>query len=87
MQISPEYLYPLTDYLQARELRRQGKTEVAAQALERAFGSNEPNSFLRQNLDKALDESKPAGSVVLDGIYGEMKWIQRQTAKPRKSPA
>jgi len=79
-----EYLHPLLDYLKAKEFHRQGETDEATKALERAFGSEEPNPFLRQNLDIALDESRPAGSVVLDGIYGEMKWIQRKTATPRK---
>ena len=80
-----EYLHPLLEYLKARELHHRGETDEAVRALERAFGSEEPNPFLRQNLDIALDESKPASSVVLDGIYGEMKWIQRKTAMPRKS--
>jgi hypothetical protein len=85
MEQQPEYLRPLSLYLRARELHREGETGEAAKALERAFGSEEANPFLRQNLDIALDESRPAGSVVLDGIYGEMKWIQRQIATPRKS--
>jgi len=82
--MEPEYLHPLLEYLKARELHRQGETDEAAKALERAFDSEEPNPFLRQNLDIALDEKRPAGGVVLDGIYGEMKWIQRKTATPRK---
>ena len=85
MEQQPEYLRPLSLYLRARELRRKGEKEEAAKAVEQAFGSEEANPFLRQNLDIALDESKPTGSVVLDGIYGEMKWIQRQTATPKKS--
>ena len=80
-----EYLHPLLEYLKAKEFHRQGETDEATKALGRAFGSEEANPFLRQNLNIALDESKPAGSVVLDGIYGEMKWIQRKTATPRKS--
>ena len=80
-----KYLYPLTEYLKARELTRQGINEGAAQAIEHAFSSDEPNAFIRNNLDTALDESKPAGTVLLDGIYAEMKWIQRKTATPRKS--
>ena len=83
--MEPEYLHPLLDYLKAKEFHRQGETDEATKALERAFGNEDPNPFLRQNLDIALDESKAAGNVVLDGIYGEMKWIQRQTATPRKS--
>ena len=83
--MEPGYLHPLLEYLKAKEFHRQGETGEAAKALERAFGSGEPNPFLRQNLGVALDESRPAGSVVLDGIYGEMKWIQRQTAIPGKS--
>jgi hypothetical protein len=83
--MEPEYLHPLLDYLKAKEFHRQGETDEATKALERAFGSEDPNPFLRQNLDIALDKSKTAGNVVLDGIYGEMKWIQRQTATPRKS--
>jgi len=82
--MEPEYLHPLLEYLKAKEFHRQGETDEATKALERAFGSEDSNPFLRQNLDIALDESRPAGSVVLDGIYGEMKWIQRQTATPRK---
>ena len=83
--MEPEYLHPLLDYLKAKEFHRQGETDEATKALERAFGNEDPNPFLHQNLDIAFDESKAAGSVVLDGIYGEMKWIQRQTATPRKS--
>ena len=83
--MEPEYLHPLLEYLKAKEFHRQGETDEATKALERAFGGGEPNPFLRQNLAIALDESKAAGNVVLDGIYGEMKWIQRQTATPRKS--
>ena len=79
-----KYLQPLTDYITARERFRQGEREEAARAIERAFGSEEPNPFLRRNLDIALDVSCPAGIVVLDGIYGEMKWIQRKTAIPRR---
>lgn len=84
MEQTPEYLHPLTEYLRARELLRQGETVAAAEAIEQAFGSEEPSSFLRQNVDTALDEKSPAGNVLIDGIYGEMKWIQRQTAAPRK---
>ena len=80
----PEYLHPLADYISARERFQQGEMEEAAKAIERAFGSEEANPFLRRNVDIALDESCPAGVVVLDGIYGEMKWIQRKTATPRK---
>ena len=83
--MEPEYLHPILEYLKAKDFHRQGATGEAAKALERAFGSGEPNPFLRQNLGVALDESGPAGSAVLDGIYGEMKWIQRQTATPGKS--
>ena len=83
--MEPEYLHPLLEYLKSKEFHRQGETDEATKALERAFDSEDPNPFLRQNLDIVLDESKPAGSIVLDGIYGEMKWIQRQTATPRKS--
>jgi hypothetical protein len=82
--MEPEYLHPLLEYLKAKEFHRQGETDEATKALERAFGSEDPNPFLRQNLDIALDEERPAGNVVLDGIYGEMKWIQRQIATPRK---
>ena len=83
--MEPEYLHPLLEYLKARELHHRGETDEAARALERAFDSEEPNPFLRQNIDIALDEKRPAGGVVLDGIYGEMKWIQLKTATPRKS--
>jgi len=83
--MEPEYLHPLLEYLKAKEFHRRGETDEATKALERAFDSEDPNPFLRQNLDIVLDESRPAGSIVLDGIYGEMKWIQRQTATPRKS--
>jgi hypothetical protein len=80
-----DYLKPLENYLKARDLQRQGMPELAAGCLEKAFGSIEPNGFLRRNLDRALDETKAAGSLVLEGIFGEMKWMQRQTVKPRKS--
>ena len=81
---APEYLRPLSEYLRARELYRQGEPVAAAEAIERAFGSEETNGFLRRNLDAALDETSPAGKVVLDGIYGETKWRQRKTASPRR---
>lgn len=83
-EVIAEYLQPLADYLKAREHFQQGKREEAARAIEQAFRSEESNPFLRRNLDIALDVSHPAGIVVLDGIYGEMKWIQRKTATPRK---
>jgi len=83
-EVKPEYLQPLADYLRAREHFRQGEKEESARAIEQAFGSEGPNPFLRRNLDIALDVTHPAGIVVLDGIYGEMKWIQRKTATPRK---
>ena len=84
MEQAPEYLRPLAEYLRARELFRQGEAVAGAEAVERAFGSEHPNLFLRGNLDIALDEKSPAGSVLLDGIYGEMKWVQRKTAMPRR---
>jgi|GEM_PF-2633397 len=80
----PEYLRPLNQYLRARELLQQGELPAAAKTLEQAFGSEEPNLFLRHNLEVALNEASPAGQAVLDGIYGEMKWVQRKTAIPRK---
>lgn len=80
------YLGPLRQYLKARDLLREGDEAAAAQALESSFGAEEPNPFLRRNLEQALDEKEPAGLVVLDGIYGEMKWNQRRTAVPRTSP-
>ena len=83
-EVKPEYLQPLADYLRARERFQQGEMEEAAEAIERAFGGEEANPFLRRNLDIALDVTHPAGVVVLDGIYGEMKWIQRKTATPKK---
>jgi len=83
-EVKAEYLQPLAEYIKAREHFQQGEREEAARAIEQAFGSEEPNPFLRRNLDIALDVSRPAGMVVLDGIYGEMKWIQRKTATPRK---
>lgn len=64
---------------------RRGQAEESAGALEGIFGAQQPNPFLRQNLAMALDERTAGGSVLLDGIYGEMKWIQRQSAEPRKS--
>ena len=79
-----EYLQPLNLYLEARERYRQGSTESAAEALEKAFGSQSPNDFLRRNLDAILDETTQTGQILLDGIYGEMKCIQRETAEPRK---
>ena len=82
--MKPEYLQPLADYLRARERFQQGEKAESARAIEQAFGSEGPNPFLRRNLDIALDVTHPAGIVVLDGIYGEMKWIQRKTATPRK---
>jgi hypothetical protein len=81
----PAYLGPLQGYLKARDLLREGEEVAAAEALEGAFGAEEPNSFLRRNLEIALDEKEPAGLVVIDGIYGEMKWRQRRSAKPRRS--
>ena len=77
-------MQPLADYLRARERFQRGEKAESARAIEQAFGSEEPNPFLRRNLDIALDVTHPAGVVVLDGIYGEMKWIQRKTATPRK---
>lgn len=80
----PEYLHPLVEYLRAREHFHHGEKEEAARAIEQAFGNEAANPFLRRNLDIALDESSPAGVVMLDGIYGEMKWAQRKKATPRK---
>lgn len=83
-EVKPDYLHPLADYIRARECFQHGEKEEAARAIERAFGSEESNPFLRRNLDIALDVTHPAGMVVLDGIYGEMKWIQRKTPISRK---
>jgi len=83
-EVKAEYLQPLAEYIKARERFQRGEKEESARAIEQAFGSEGPNPFLRRNLDIALDVTHPAGIVVLDGIYGETKWIQRKTATPRK---
>lgn len=83
MEQSTQYLQPLIGYLQAKDHLRQGEPVAAAEAIEQVFGSDS-NAFLRQNVDIALDETTLAGLVLLDGIFGEMKWIQRKTATPRR---
>lgn len=83
MEQSAQYLQPLVGYLKAKDRLRQGETVAAAEAIEEVFGSDS-NAFLRQNVDIALDETTLAGLVLLDGIFGEMKWIQRKTATPRR---
>ena len=67
------HLQPILDYLEARDLYRQNKTEEAGRALSRAFGEEGQNAFLQQNLDIALDTSRLSGRIVLDGVYGESK--------------
>ena len=71
------HLQPILDYLEARDLYHQNKTEEAGKALSRAFGEESQNVFLQQNLDVALDTSRLSGKMVLDGIYGESRWIQQ----------
>jgi hypothetical protein len=72
-----KHLKPIVDYLAARDLAQAGKSEEAAEKLEGVFGSTKPNEFLRSNLKVALDPATPAGEIVLDGVYGEMKRVQR----------
>ena len=75
------HLQPILDYLEARGLYRQNKTEEAGRALSRAFGEEGRNAFLQQNLNVVLDTSRLSGRIVLDGIYGESRWIQRKKQK------
>lgn len=82
-----EHLNPLVEYLRARDLLREGHTTEAAERIEKAFGTAVPNSFLRRNLSTALDVEEPAGQILLEGIYGEVKWLQRKSASPRKRPS
>ena len=72
-----QHLQPILDYLEARDLYRQNKTEEAGRALSRAFGEESQNVFLQQNIDIALDAPRLSGRIVLDGIYGESRWIQQ----------
>jgi hypothetical protein len=82
--VQSAYLSPLSEYLKARDLFHDRKGEAAAGILERVFGSDRPNTFLRGNIGAVLDHTTPAGQVLLDGIYGEMKCLQRKMASPRK---
>lgn len=79
-----EYLEPIKDYLAARDLLQAGKGDEAARKLEGIFGSTQPNAFLRNNLQVALDPATPPGAILLDGVFGEMKRVQRGDASVRR---
>ena len=64
---------PLKRYLEARDALARGDPEAAAGAVEEAFGAQQGNTFIRQNLDQLLDHESLAGEAVLDLVRVEMQ--------------